>query len=385
MGTSLGLALEQTIALLVVTCPCALGLATPVAMSVGLARAARAGIFVKNPDAIELLRHLDTILLDKTGTLTEGVATVAHWQGDDEATELALALESESSHPVAEAFRRDSRRRVRVARTVRGVREIAGLGITGLVDGRQVAVGNRALMDRQQATASSDLERHAADLLDQGLSPLYVAIDGAVHAVGAVSDPLRSDAAATIGALRAKGIEPHILSGDHPAVVARVARELGIDETLARGGLSPEDKRDIVAGLTADARRDKRQRRIMMVGDGVNDAAAMALADVGVAVQGGAGASIVAADVVLTRPGLAPLAEVVTGSRRLLGVVYRNLIFSLGYNAVGATLAIAGLVGPLAAALLMPASSLTVILSSALARPFRHHATPRRRLRRAPA
>jgi Cu2+-exporting ATPase len=379
LSVSMGAALEQTIALLVVTCPCALGLATPVAMSVGLARAARAGIFVKTPDAIEQLEHADTILLDKTGTLTEGAPTVSRWQGDREAVELARALEFDSTHPVAQAMRRAAERPVRVARVVTDVCELSGLGITGAVDGRAVAVGNRALMDRQQAAAPPELERHADALVTDGQSPLYVAVDGAIVAVGGVGDPLRGDARTTVEALRRRGMEPRILSGDHPAIVARVAAELGISDAHALGGLSPEQKRDVVAELTAERTSSAGNRRVVMVGDGVNDAAAMALADVGIAVQGGAGASIVAADVVLTRPGLEPLAEVVTGSRRLLWVVYRNLLFSLAYNAVGATLAIAGLVGPLAAALLMPASSLTVILSSALARPFRAVAAQPRR------
>ncbi len=388
LSTSLGMALEQTVALLVVTCPCALGLATPVAMSVGLARAARAGIFVKHQDAFELLRHVDTILLDKTGTLTEGAPSVTRWQGDDRAVELAYALETESSHVVAQAFRRSQQQPVRVARSVSSVNELASEGITGQVDGQELAVGNRTLIDRLGASLSEGLATHAAELLAAGLSPLYVAVDGAVEAVGGVGDPLRQEARSTVAALRKLGVEPRILSGDHEAVVARVAEELGIPQEHALGGLSPEAKRDVVATMVAERNpvrqgsdqpksshparpNSPRGGRIVMVGDGVNDAAAMALSDVGIAVYGGAGASIAAADVVLTRPGLLPLLDVVSGARRLLRVVLRNLLFSLVYNAIGAALAMAGLVGPLLAAILMPISSLTVILSSVLARPFR--------------
>ncbi|MBW2456625.1 MAG: heavy metal translocating P-type ATPase, partial [Deltaproteobacteria bacterium] len=367
IGTSVGTALEQTVALLVVTCPCALGLATPVAMTVGLARAARAGIFVKSQDAFERLRGVDTMLLDKTGTLTEGRPVVSRWEGEEQAIELGYALEAESSHVVALAFRRSRGRPVRVARVVTEAQELAGEGICGRVDGHDVAVGNRALIDRLGAALPGALAGHAEQLITAGLSPLYVARDGAVAAVGGVGDPLREDAKATVAALRSRGVEARILSGDHPAVVARVAAELGIEPSGALGGLSPEDKRDVVASLVAERRGSG---RIAMVGDGVNDAAAMALSDVGVAVHGGAGASIAAADVVLTRPGLAPLLQVVTGARRLIGVVLRNLLFSLIYNMAGATLAILGLVGPLLAAILMPISSLTVILSSVLARPF---------------
>jgi Cu2+-exporting ATPase len=361
-------ALERVVALLVITCPCALGLATPVAVAVGLMRAARAGIFVKNPDVLQRLRRVDTVLLDKTGTLTVGRAALSDWLGDDGARELAVALEAESSHPVAVAFRESSRLPVRVAREVSGAREAAGLGITGVVDGRALAVGNRELVDREGAHVPDAFAVHASGLLARGLSPVYVAVDGEVAGVGGVGDPLRDDARVTLDALRRLGVRPRIVSGDHPAVVARVAEALGVPQADARGGLTPEDKRDLVAKLTADPTR---AGAVVMVGDGVNDAAALALADVGVAVLGGSGASIAAADVVLTREGVAPLLEILRGSRRVLAVIRRNLAFSLLYNLVSAALALAGLVGPLLAAVLMPISSLAVVLSSTLTPTFR--------------
>jgi len=380
----LGASLQRIIALLVVSCPCALGLATPVALTVSLTRAARAGIFIKNPDVIEQLGGVDTLLLDKTGTLTEGKATVQSWFGDQETRELAFALESESAHPVAQAFRRMDAPVRGLARQVEQVAERPGLGISGLVDSRKVVVGNEAMLAARDIAIGDGLTTHAADLLDRGLSPLFVAVDGTARGACGVGDRLRQDTRQTLDALRARGVRPRILSGDHPAVVARVAEELGIPAEDALGALSPEDKRDHVQALL-DCRRGILPRegnakrrdaasttsRIAMVGDGVNDAAALALADVGVSVHGGAGASIVAADVVLTRPGLAPLLQVFTGSERVLGVVRRNLVFSLLYNITGASLALVGLVGPLVAALLMPVSSLTVILSSATGRTFK--------------
>jgi Cu2+-exporting ATPase len=360
-----GAALEQVVALLVVTCPCALGLATPVALTVGLSRAARAGLFIKNPDAIELLGSIDTILLDKTGTLTEGAATVASWHGAEGARDLAFALESQSAHPVAQAFRRSFTQPVRSVRGITDVRETGGRGITGRVDDHGVAIGNREYIE------SLGMEMHAstAEWIDAvvaaGESPVLVAVDGEVVATAGIGDPLRPDAAETIATLTSRGLTPVILSGDHPAVVARVAREIGIPADAAHGGMTPEDKHAWVERWL-----DSHTGRVMMVGDGVNDAAALALAHVGIAVHGGAGASIVAADVVLTRPGLGPVLDLFNGSRRVLRVVHRNLAFSLVYNLVGASLAIAGIVGPLLAALLMPASSLTVILSSAVGRTF---------------
>jgi len=359
--------LQRVVALLVITCPCALGLAIPLAVSVGLMRGARAGIFVKNPDALERLRRVHTVLLDKTGTLTEGRATLVDWRGDDLAAALATALEAQSSHAVAQAFRATFGRRVEVARAVDDVREVPGQGIAGRVDGHAVAVGHLAFVTAEGARVPDDLSAHAASLLADGQSPVYVALDGRVAGVGGVGDALRADARSTLDRLRAQGLELRVLSGDHPAVVARVAGRLGLDPEHARGGLSPEQKRDAVAALAAEPGR---QGAIVMVGDGVNDAAALALADVGVAVLGGAGASIVAADVVLTRPGVAPLLDLLSGAARVRAVIRRNLGLSLLYNLAGAVLAVAGLVGPLLAAVLMPVSSLAVTLMSTLSPTF---------------
>ena len=360
-------AAERVVALLVVACPCALGLSVPLAVSVALMRAARAGIFVKNPDVLERLRHVDTLFLDKTGTLTEGKATVTRWAGDEGSLELAGAIEEESSHAVARAFRLALGRPVRVVRDVADVREIPGKGITGRLGGRTVSVGNRALVDAAGASVPAPLAAHAEALTADGLSPVYVAVDGRVAGVGGVGDPLRPDAAATVSALRRLGICVRILSGDDRVGVARVAAQLGIPEGDALGGLSPEAKRDVLASL---APRRQRGGSVVMVGDGVNDAAALALADVGVAVHGGTGASIVAADVVFTREGVAPLLDLLVGARRVRAVVARNLGFSLVYNVAASAAAVAGLVGPLFAAVLMPVSSLTVVLSSSLARTF---------------
>ena len=367
LGRGPAVALERVVALLVVACPCALGLSVPLAVSVTLLRAARAGIFVKNPDALDSLRRVGTVLLDKTGTLTEGRARVARWVGDDAALGLARSLEAESSHAVARAFRESSGRSVRVVRCVEDVREAPGQGISGRLDGRLVRVGNRAHVESPGVPLLPALAEAADALVAEGLSPVFVSVDGSVAGVAGIGDPLRPDARRTIAALRARGARVRILSGDHPAVVARVAAELGLAEEDALGGRTPEAKRDYVAAL---AGAPGRQGAVVMVGDGVTDAAALALADVGIAVHGGTGASIVAADVVLTREGIAPVLEVLDGARRLRSVVRRNLGFSVAYNAVAGALALLGFVGPLLAAVLMPVSSLTVVLSSTLARTF---------------
>jgi Cu2+-exporting ATPase len=361
------LALERVVALLVVACPCALGLSVPLAMSIALLRAARAGIFIKHPDALERLRRVDTVLLDKTGTLTEGRSTVARWQGDEAALRLARELESESSHAVARAFRRSAGPSMRVVRTVERVVEIPGQGIAGRLDGYDVRVGNRAHVEAGGMGVPGDLARFAEAIVADGLSPVFVSVDGRVAGVAGIGDALRPDARRTIDILRARGMRVRILSGDHPAIVSRVAASLGLAAEDALGGLTPERKRDLVAGLVA---APGRAGAVVMAGDGVNDAAALALADVGIAVHGGTGATMLAADIVLTREGVAPLVDILDGARRLRGVVRRNLGFSLFYNAGASALALAGLVGPLLAAVLMPVSSLTVVLSSAFTRTF---------------
>jgi Cu2+-exporting ATPase len=370
-------ALERVVALLVVACPCALGLSVPLAISVAVLRAARAGIFIKNPDALERLRRVDTVLLDKTGTITEGRSIVTRWQGEDAALQFARDLESESSHAVARAFRSSAGQTFRVVRTVEHVIEVPGQGIAGRLDGHDVRVGNRAHVEAGGASVPDDVAAFSEAVVADGLSPVFVAVDGRVAGVAGIGDSLRPDARRTVEALRARGVHVRVLSGDHPDVVARVAASLGLPPGDALGGLTPEGKRDIVAGLVAGA---DRRGAVVMVGDGVNDAAALALADVGIAVQGGTGATIVAADIVITRQGVAPLVDILDGARRLRSVIRRNLGFSLGYNAGASALAIAGLVGPLVAALLMPASSLTVILSSVLTRTFAPPGAGRRRL-----
>ncbi|MCU0255183.1 MAG: heavy metal translocating P-type ATPase [Vicinamibacterales bacterium] len=368
-------ALERVVALLVVACPCALGLSVPLAVSVALMRAARLGIFIKNPDAFERLRTVDTVLLDKTGTLTEGRARVARWHGEDVVLQFARALEAESSHAVARAFRDSSGRPMWVVRTAEEVVEAPGQGIAGRLDGHDVRVGTRAHVEAAGALVPPDVDEHARAFVADGLSPVFVALDGRVAGVAGIGDALRPDARGTVAALRARGIRVRILSGDHRDVVGRIGAELGLPAADALGGLTPEAKRDLVAELVAVA---DRRGSVVMVGDGVNDAAALALADVGIAVHGGMGATIVAADVVLTVEGVTPLVAILDGAGRLRGVVRRNLGFSLLYNAVASALAIAGLVGPLLAAVLMPASSLTVVLSSALTRTFGRPSVARR-------
>lgn len=422
---SLDAGLTRVVALLVVSCPCALGLSVPLAMSVSLLRAASSGIFIKNPDAIERLRRVHTVILDKTGTLTEGHAAVARWHGSDTALDLARALEAQSSHRAAQAFQHVGGRVLRMVRHVTDVVETPGLGIAGSLDGRPVRVGSLAYMQASTAGFAAGVEAAAHGMLAEGLSPVFVAVNGRVTGVAGIGDTLRADACETVRQLRNRGVHVRIASGDHPAVVDRIGAELGLPAADVHGGLTPEAKRDLVAGLVAArAGRSELAGRagtarsawrggattqdakvveaidspcppwpsrwrvgdgaIVMVGDGVNDAAALALADVGIAVQGGMGASIVAADIVLTREGVQPLLDIIDGAGRLRGVIRRNIAFSLVYNACASSLALAGLVGPLLAAVLMPVSSLVVVLSSSFGRTYARSAGGTKRALRDP-
>ncbi len=360
-------AVENAIALLVVTCPCALGLATPLAVSVAIGRAARRGILVKGGDALERMARPGTMILDKTGTLTEGRQQLVGWSGSEATRRRAAALEQASAHPLARAL---------VAATpeplpdATGVDEVIGGGIRGTVDGVAVACGSPAHIAATAAPLPPDLARFVDDCARAGQTPIVIAEEGEVVAAAAFGDPIRADAADTLASLRQAGWQLRIVSGDHPTVVRAVGAALGIAPEACIGGATPEDK-------LAEARAAAARGPVVMVGDGVNDAAALAAATCGIAVHGSAEASLAGADVFIQRPGLAGVAELTTGARATMRVIRRNLGLSLVYNLAGASLAVAGLLHPLVAALLMPLSSISVVTSSVHA-----HTFPRARVER---
>ena len=350
-------AVDNAISLLIVTCPCALALSTPLAVSMAIGRAARAGIFIKGGDVVEALAHPGLLFLDKTGTVTEGRTGLVQWTGADGVRPLVLSLEADSTHPIAAGFRAAW---PEVATPLAADTEhVVGGGVRGRVDGHDVVVGSPRFVLAEAAPPESA----PAPAMDAGLTPVLVAVDGRVVAAAGLGDPVRADAPDAVRALRARGWEVRVLSGDAPAVVHAIAGVLGLPEGESVGAATPEDKRRVV-----ETARDGRP--VVMVGDGVNDAAAMAAASVGVGVHGGAEACLATADVYLTRPGLASLVQLMRGAGRTMGVIRRNLAFSLVYNLVGAGLAMSGAINPLVAALMMPASSLTVVISSWRARTF---------------
>lgn len=354
-------AVDHAVALLVVTCPCALGLATPLTLSVALGRAARRDILIKGGDAVERLATPGVIFLDKTGTVTLGSLHVRRWAGDQAARAVAAALASGSAHPAARAIAAFGPRDPRLVAA--DLRETTGGGVSGRVRGEPVVIGSGRFARSLGLDFSADMQAAEASLIADGLTPIAIAVGGRVVALAGLGDAVRPDARDAINSLRRLGWRVEMLSGDHPSIVAGIAAEVGIDPALARGGLSPEDK---LAAVRFAAARE----RTVMVGDGVNDAAALAAAGVGIAVHGGAEASLATADIYLNRPGLTPIVELVLGSRRTMGVIRRNLAASVAYNATAGALAVLGLVTPIIAAIVMPLSSLTVLFVSFRSRSF---------------
>lgn len=352
-------AVDNAAALLIVTCPCALGLATPLAMTVAIGRAARRGILVKGGDALQSLSRPGVIYLDKTGTITQGATALVAWHGPEAVKPLVAALEMESAHPIARALVRA------LGGTVNGERatdvRVESSGIEGVVSGRRIRVGSPAFVRRSAGPASlADVE---ARIIAAGLTPVLVSVDGQIVAAAGMGDPIRPDAAEAVRALRQVGYRVGILSGDHPDLVAAVGRSLGLDDRDVRGGVSPEQKLAVVQQTAASG-------PVVMVGDGVNDAAALAAATVGIAVHGGAEASLTAADIYLGAPGLRPITDLVAAARRTMHVIRINFSAAIFYNTLAATLAMTGLLNPIIAAILMPVSSLTVLTFSFRSRTF---------------
>ncbi len=359
-------AMDHAIALLVVTCPCALAMATPLAFTVAIGRAAARGILIKGGHALESLTERGTLFVDKTGTLTEGRLALASWEGDDATQALVLAAERHSRHPVAAAFvsawtGRDASDSV-AALDAEAVYEVLGAGVEARVRGTVVRVGKPSWV-AEAATDPRGFGTRPQDEAAAVRTSVLVAVDGVIVARATFGDPLRAEAADAVRTLRAAGWEVRILSGDAAPVVAHVARTLGLDAARSEGGATPERKRDAV--LAARARGP-----VVMVGDGVNDAAAISAATVGIAVRGGAEASMAAADVYLARGGIAALNDLLDGATRTTRIIRRNMLIALGYNAIAVSLAMAGLLDPIVAAILMPVSSVTAILGAWRSRTF---------------
>jgi len=356
LPTSLHDATNYATALLIVACPCALALATPLAIAVGIGRAARSQILIRDGMSLQLLSQPGMLWFDKTGTLTEGRQQAELVWGTPESVQLAAKVEQQCQHPIAQAIvsasERASSKNVHPEAT--DVEMTEG-GIAGWVDGKQLQIGNAKYLSTVGVTLSSQLQELAGQLLAQGETPIFVAVDSTVQGLLGLSDPIRPQATEVIKQARRLGWQVGMLSGDHPEIARRVGAAVGMDAPACLGGVSPEDK------LEAIRKSRKAFTTVVMVGDGANDAAALAAADVGIAVRGGAEVSLHAAPVFMSTNRLMNLIRLLKGSVTTTRVIYLNFAVSLAYNLGTVYSAWVGWISPLMAAVLMPVSSATVL------------------------
>ena len=368
IGASPAAAFTAAVAVLIIACPCALGLATPTALLVGTGRGAQLGILISGPEILESTRKVDTIVLDKTGTVTSGRMALAEAipaAGEDRAELLRIAgaLEAGSEHPIAQAIAAGARESDPALPEVESFRNAPGTGASGVVDGRAVLVGREALLGDWAVTIPAELATAKAAEEAKGRTAVLVAWDGVARGVVSVSDRVKPTSAEAIRQLRELGLEPVLLTGDHETVAREVAREVGIDRVIA--GVMPADKVEVVRGLQAEG------KRVAMVGDGVNDAAALAQADLGLAMGTGTDAAIAAADITLVRGDLMGAVDAIRLSRRTLGTIYGNLFWAFAYNVAAIPLAALGLLTPMIAGAAMAFSSVFVVGNSLRLRRFR--------------
>ncbi|MFE0645288.1 heavy metal translocating P-type ATPase [Streptomyces sp. NPDC058877] len=356
-------AFTAAVAVLIIACPCALGLATPTALMVGTGRGAQLGILIKGPEVLESTRRVDTVVLDKTGTVTTGrmqltgIRVYGGRYGTDATDEtellrLAGALEHSSEHPVARAVAEAAAERCGKLPAPKTFENVPGLGVRGSVEGRLVLVGRAALLASEGIEAPGTTEPGA----------VHVAWDGAARGSLTVADAVKDTSAEAVARLRALGLRPVLLTGDHRAVAEAVATEVGIDEVIAE--VLPEEKAEVIRRLRAEG------RTVAMVGDGVNDAAALATADLGLAMGTGTDAAIAASDLTLVRGDLRVAADAIRLARRTLATIRGNLGWAFGYNLAALPLAAAGLLNPMIAGLAMALSSVFVVSNSLRLRHF---------------
>lgn len=356
----LSYALVAAVSVLIIACPCALGLATPISIMVGVGRGAHAGVLIKNAEALERFEKVDTLVLDKTGTLTEGrpsVTAILPAQGFVEADILRLSasLERGSEHPLADAIVRAAKDRDIPLTEAVDFDSPVGRGVRGTIEGRQVALGNTRFLGELSIDVSA-LEPKAEGLRHDGATAIFVAIDGKAAGVIGIADPIKATTAAAILALKAAGLRLVMMTGDNRTTAEAVARSLGIDEVQAE--VLPQDKASVVQQLRSQG------RIVAMAGDGVNDAPALAAADVGVAMGAGSDVAIESAGVTLLGGDLQGIVRARRLSRAVMGNIRQNLIFAFGYNALGIPVA-AGLLYPVFGWLLSPAlAALAMALSS---------------------
>jgi Cu+-exporting ATPase len=357
-GESATFAFTAAVAVLIVACPCALGLATPTALMVGTGRGAQLGLLIKGPEVLESTRKVDTVVLDKTGTVTTGKMSlvdvaVADGVGRDAALRLAGAVEDGSEHPVGRAIAAAARTQLGALPPVESFANREGLGVEGVVESREVLVGRPALLAERGVGLPAELDAARTAAEADGRTAVAMAIDGRAVAVFAVADTVKDGSAEAVAALKALGLRPVLLTGDNRTTAAAVAAEVDIDEVIAE--VLPAEKADVVARLQREG------RVVAMVGDGVNDAPALARADLGLAIGTGTDVAIEASDLTLVTGDLRAAADAIRLSRRTLRTIKQNLAWAFGYNVAAIPLAAVGLLNPVIAGLAMVLSSLSVV------------------------
>jgi P-type Cu+ transporter len=371
-GDGVAAAFTAAVAVLIIACPCALGLATPTALLVGTGRGAQLGILIKGPEVLEDTRRVDTIVLDKTGTVTEGRMTlvgVHTADGGDEGQLLRLAgaLEHASQHPIAQAIARAAADREGTGElpAVAEFASLEGLGVQGVVEGHAVLAGRARLLDDWELPLPGGLARAMAAAEGDGRTAVAVAWDGRARGVLVVADAIKPTSGEAVRRFRELGLTPVLLTGDNATVAASVARQVGIEGENVIAEVMPKDKADVVARLQGEG------RVVAMVGDGVNDAAALATADLGLAMGTGTDVAIEAADLTLVRGDLRAAADAIRLSRRTLATIKGNLFWAFAYNVAALPLAAAGLLTPMLAGAAMAFSSVFVVTNSLRLRGFR--------------
>ncbi|TLG17895.1 cadmium-translocating P-type ATPase [Nocardia cyriacigeorgica] len=367
-GGAVAAAFTAAVAVLIIACPCALGLATPTALMVGTGRGAQLGILIKGPEVLESTRRVDTVVLDKTGTVTTGKMTLldvvaADGEAADEVLALAGALEDSSEHPIAQAIAKGAREKLGELKPVEDFANIEGLGVQGVVDGHAVIVGRARLLADWSQQLDADLERAIAAAEAEGKTAVAIGWDGKARGVLVVADAVKPTSAQAITQLRALGLTPIMLTGDNAAAARAIGDQVGIDEVIAE--VLPQDKVETVKRLQSEG------KVVAMVGDGVNDAAALAQADLGLAMGTGTDVAIEASDLTLVRGDLRAAADAIRLSRRTLATIKGNLFWAFAYNVAAIPLAMAGLLNPMLAGAAMAFSSVFVVSNSLRLRNFR--------------
>ncbi|MGW4213687.1 heavy metal translocating P-type ATPase [Lentzea sp. NPDC004789] len=371
-GADVATALVAAVSVLVVACPCSLGLATPTALLVGTGRGAQLGILIRGPEVLESTKRIDTVVLDKTGTVTTGAMRLvdvvpADGEDEEEILRLAGALENASEHPIAKAIASAAKERFQSLAVVADFEATAGLGVSGVVDGKTVLVGRAAWLGDRLSTPDALMDA-LTRAQERGQTPVLVGWDGQVRGVLTIADTTKPSSAEAVAQLRRLGLHPVLLTGDNERAARTIAKQVGIDDVEA--DVLPADKVAVVKRLQAEG------RTVAMVGDGVNDAAALAQADLGIAMGTGTDAAIEASDITLVRGDLRSAPDAVRLARRTLGTIKGNLFWAFAYNVAAIPLAAMGWLNPMIAGAAMALSSIFVLSNSLRLRRFRGETSP---------